>query len=259
MSLSPLVPDSSHCSPLSPLPFPLSSPGGHIRVPGGHIWGDLPRKVDTFGRKWDTSGQKLDTWPKTRWTLGRANGRSAIQTAPAPKAPSGTPQPTTPSPPALPFVITRCTIGAHAHSRPLGASRSHAPRPPAIPPFQPALSPHASHARTPPRPRPAISAPALAHPLSLSPSYPPINPLGPPPRPRYAGRTSPVCRPRNSRIRPKNRPKPSLASPTLKGRAGERRFPLHPPLRAQAETGDTRQTTDATAMTAAANTLERRA
>ena len=114
------------------------------------------------------------------------------------------------------------------------------------PPLRRGLAQPSPHART------ATPSPAPRPTLPSIPSAPLHAPATPDAHPRSAARETPESA-------PKNRPKPSLASPTLKGRAGERRFPLHPPLRAQAETGDTRQTTNGTAMTVAANTRKRRA
>ena len=116
----------------------------------------------------------------------------------------------------------------------------------------PTPAPRRGLAQPSPRPRSTTPCPAPRPTLPSTPPAPLHAPATPDAHPRSAALETPESA-------PKNRPKPSLASPTLKGRAGERRFPLHPPLRAQAETGDTRQTTDGTAMTVAASTRKRRA
>ena len=175
------------------------------------------QKLNTSGRKVNTSGQKTEHLAKSTVNTSADQGTPRNPTHPSAQSPFGTPPPTPPSPPALPSVIIWCTIIGHAHIPPRGASRSHGPRPPALPPALPADCPHPSDPHTPPRPRPVAPEPTDHHPPARPPSHPAVNPLSAPPRRHPARLAPPVPRPENSRIGPKKSAKTVSRQPAPSG------------------------------------------
>ena len=169
--------------------------GGHISAKTEHIG----PKSEHIEPKSEHIGRKTEHLAGNAVNTSAAEGRLAMQPIPAPV----TIRNAATHDPAAPSLALRdhLVYNRLPHLQPpLGAFRSHGPRPPAV-------SPCPSDVCAPPRPSLVISAPADGH------------PIGPRPHRPHAGLASPALCPKNSRIRPQKSAKTVAQQPApLKGR-----------------------------------------